>query len=392
LSRTAAATPVIEGLREDFVQAFGESPRIFRAPGRVNLIGEHTDYNDGFVMPIAIDLSTWVGVSRRNDRTVMMRTQNYPGLVELRLDEIGHGPTGLWSDYVRGMTSVLERRGQRLCGAHMLIVGKVPIGAGLSSSAAIEIATGYALLSISGLDIDRVQLALAAQEAEHAYAGTRCGIMDQFIACNGKAGHALLLDTRSLQFHLLPMPKKAQVVICNTMVKHRLASGEYNVRRAQCEAGVKYLAPSRPGLKALRDVSLDELEKSSTRMPVEIFRRCRHVISENARVLQSAEALRNSNYESFGVLMNESHASLRDDYEVSCAELDLMVDLASKLPGVYGARMTGGGFGGCTVNLVGADETEHFQAEISRRYEAATGVRPEVYISNASEGVAEVVA
>jgi galactokinase len=384
------ARPQIERLRTDFAKFYGESPRIFRAPGRVNLIGEHTDYNDGFVMPAAIDFATWVAISARTDRRLVMRTENYPDAAEFDLDDIRPGHTGHWSDYVRGIAAVLEQRGNRLRGANVLILGEVPIGAGLSSSAAIEVASGYALLSIFGMSVDRVQLALAAQRAEHEYAGTRCGIMDQFISCNGKTGHALMLDTRSLRFELLPMPANARVVICNTMVKHYLAGGEYNTRREQCEAGVKHLARSLPGIKALRDVSIDDLEKFGADLPSVIFRRCKHVITENDRVQRAADALRRHDCSAFGALMYASHGSLRDDYAVSCSELDIMVELASKLPGIYGARMTGGGFGGCTVNLVAVDEAEAFRTEIAERYEAATGKQPEIYISAASEGAEEV--
>jgi galactokinase len=341
-------------------------------------------------MPAAIDFATWVAISPRNDRRLVMRTENYPDTAEFDLDHIQPGHTGHWSDYVRGIAAVLEQRGNRLRGANILILGEVPIGAGLSSSAAIEVASGYALLSIFGMSVDRVQLALAAQRAEHEYAGTRCGIMDQFVSCNGKAGHALMLDTRSLQFELLPMPENASVVICNTMVKHYLAGGEYNVRREQCEAGVKQLARSLPGIKALRDVSIRDLEKFGADLPEVIFRRCKHVITENDRVQQAADALRKHDCEAFGTLMYASHRSLRDDYEVSCSELDIMVDLASKLPGVYGARMTGGGFGGCTVNLVASEQAQSFRDEIGRQYQAATGKQPEIYISTASEGAEEI--
>ena len=384
------ARPQIERLRTDFAKFYGESPRIFRAPGRVNLIGEHTDYNDGFVMPAAIDFATWVAISARTDRRLVMRTENYPDAAEFDLDDIRPGHTGHWSDYVRGIAAVLEQRGNRLRGANVLILGEVPIGAGLSSSAAIEVASGYALLSIFGMSVDRVQLALAAQRAEHEYAGTRCGIMDQFISCNGKAGHALMLDTRNLRFELLPMPANARVVICNTMVKHYLAGGEYNTRREQCEAGVQHLVRSLPGIKALRDVTIDDLEKFGADLPEVIFRRCKHVITENDRVQQAAQALRHHDCSAFGALMYASHESLRHDYEVSCSELDIMVEIASKLPGIYGARMTGGGFGGCTVNLVAVDHAEAFRAAIAVRYEAATGQKPEIYISTASEGAEEV--
>jgi galactokinase len=377
-------------LREEFARHFSGTPRIFRAPGRVNLIGEHTDYNDGFVMPAAIDSSTWIAIASRTDRKLTLRSANFPDAAEFDLDNIQPGPTGHWSDFVRGVPAILEKRGHKLGGANVLIYGEVPIGAGLSSSAAIEVASGYAFLTVFGSSVDRSQLALAAQEAEHVFGGTRCGIMDQFISANGRAGHALMLDTRSLKYELLPMPPNASVVICNTMVKHNLAEGEYNRRREECEAGVKHLAKSLPHIKALRDVSLAELEKHGRDLPEVIFRRCRHVITENHRVLTAASALRRNDCATFGKLMYESHRSLRDDYEVSCRELDIMVELAAKLPGIHGARMTGGGFGGSTVNLVDASQAESFRTKIAKQYESAVGKKPEIYISQASEGAQEV--
>jgi galactokinase len=275
-------------------------------------------------------------------------------------------------------------------GADVLVHGEVPMGAGLSSSAAIEVATGFAALRSVSAPVDRKQLALLCQRAENRFVGTQSGIMDQFISCHGKQGHALMLDCRSLEYRLLPIPDSARVVICNTMVKHELSGGEYNQRRAECEQGVKLLSASLPGIRALRDVSVAQFEPLASSLPEVIRRRCRHVISEDERVEQAAEALESGDLTRFGVLMGESHRSLRDDYEVSCRELDIMVELANKLPGVYGARMTGGGFGGCTVNLVEASATEAFVTAIAQSYEQATGVKPEIYVSEAAEGACEV--
>ena len=364
--------------------------RVFRAPGRVNLIGEHTDYNDGFVMPVAINFSTWVAVAPRADRTLSVFSENFQEEVSFDLDDPAPQPRRHWSDYVRGVAWALEQSGYRLRGAQLQIRGDVPIGAGLSSSASIEVATAFALLSHSGFEVQRVELARLCQRAENDFVGMRCGIMDQFISCQGEKGKALLLDCRSLEYRLLPLPENVRLVICNTMVKHELAAGEYNKRRAECEEGVRHLAQRLNDVSALRDVTMSQLESAGQDLPEVIYRRCRHVISENGRVLQAQDALLKGDLLEFGRLMNESHSSLRDDYEVSCKELDLMVELANECQGVIGARMTGGGFGGCTVNLVADESTEEFERQIKSNYKATIGINPEVYVCHAAEGVKEI--
>jgi len=361
---------------------------MFRAPGRVNLIGEHTDYNDGFVLPAAIGFSTWVTSAPRDDRTVSVFAESFSEQIEFDLDEQSPHPKGHWSDYVRGVAVTLERAGHRLRGAELQIRSEVPIGSGLSSSAALEVATGYALLLNSGLTVDLKELAKECQRAEDEFVGVRCGIMDQFIACHGRAGKALLLDCRSLEYKLLPLPD-ALIAVCNTKVQHSLATGEYNARRMECEAAVRHFAKSRPNVKALRDVTESDLELYGGDLPEVIFRRSRHVITENARVLAAGTALEQGDVVAFGELMNSSHRSLRDDYEVSCKELDVMVELAQAVPGVYGARMTGGGFGGSTVNLIASENVDEFKETVVRGYETATGLTPEIYICNAAEGVGE---
>jgi len=377
-------------LRDTFTRLYGGSPRIFRAPGRVNLIGEHTDYSDGFVMPAAIGFYTYVAVGPRNDRKLSVHSINFGDAKQFDLQHISEGPTGHWSDYVRGVASVLQSKGGPLPGANLLIQGDVPVGAGLSSSAAIEVASALALLDNSGVALDRLEVALACQQAEHVYAGTNCGIMDQFISCFGQANHALRLDCRSLVHQSLEIDSKVRIVICNTKVKHELASGEYNLRRSECEAGVRYLKRHLPEIRALRDVDLEELNRWGTGMPEETYRRCRHVVTENERVQAATEALESADLHRFGELMAESQRSLRDDFEVSCKELDLMVKLAESSRGVYGARLTGGGFGGSTVNLVRADAAKKFKQTIEREYQHATGVRPDVYVCCAAEGAGEV--
>jgi galactokinase len=284
------------------------------------------------------------------------------------------------------VAAALQQAGNKLSGANLFIHGEVPLGAGLSSSASLEVSTALALMSLSTIALPRLDLAELCQAAEHEYVGTRCGIMDQFVASFSAAGHALLLDCRSLQYQLLPVPQDLRLVVCNSMVRHELASGEYNLRRFDCESGVRGLQSFLPAVRALRDVGIADLERYRPTLSETIYRRCRHVITENERVLAAARALRSQDADELGDLMYRSHASLRDDYEVSCKELDLLVDLASSKPGVYGARMTGGGFGGCTVNLVRTDCSAAFQAEIAQEYAEKTGITPEIYVCEAAQG------
>lgn len=388
MTKTVASATL--DLRKQFEDVYGGTARLFRAPGRVNLIGEHTDYNDGFVMPAAIQYDVWVAVGGHAGRTVSVRSCNFPDVVEINLDADEPKKKNHWSDYVTGVALALERTGHRLRGADLLIRGDVPIGSGLSSSAAIEIASAMALLAASDKCMDFVSLAKLCQRAENEFVGARVGIMDQFVSCCGRAGQALMLDCRSLEYRLLPLPAGVSLVICNTMVKHSLASGEYNARRAECEQGLRLLSRFLPDIRSLRDVSASELELYAEKLPNLIYRRCRHVVGENARVQKAASALNDGDLELFGRLMGESHRSLRDDYEVSCDELNLMVDLAAKAKGVYGCRMTGGGFGGCTINLVRDSAVPTLQREVTDSYRQATGLAPQIFVSAAADGAGEV--
>jgi len=295
-----------------------------------------------------------------------------------------------WANYSLGVAWALERAGKRLNGANILIAGEIPLGAGLSSSAAIEVATGAALLRENGSEIDRLELARLCQQAENEFAGARCGIMDQFVACHGQASHALLLDCRSLAYELVKLPLGIEIVICNTMVKHELGSSEYNSRRAECEEGVAKLQKVLPGIRALRDVSVAQLEAHRGLLAEKVFARCRHVISENARVQDAVQALKRGDLKALGPLMKDSHRSLREDYEVSCNELDIMTEIAGAQPGIVGCRMTGGGFGGCTVNLVENFAVEAFQRNVAAQYQVRTGIQPEIYVSRAAGGVQRV--
>ena len=382
----------IERLARKFDELWaGGKPRFFRAPGRVNLIGEHTDYNDGFVLPIALNYHTTVAAGSRDDNIITVYSVNYDESQEFDFDEAPRKQTGEWINYVEGVGRVLRDEGYKIGGANLIIGSDVPVGAGLSSSAAIEIAVGLALTSVSGVRVERLPLALAGQRAEHEYVGTKSGIMDQFVVARGRAEHALLIDCRALQAEeILLKLDDTDLVVCNSGVKHALASSEYNTRRAECEKGVELLREYLPQIKALRDVELADFERFKSFLPDVIRRRCRHVITENARTLEAARAFKGGDVELAGKLMSQSHASLRDDYEVSCDELDALVAIAENYDGVRGARMTGGGFGGCTINLVRRGQSERFAKHIGEEYERETGRRAEIFRVEACDGAAEI--
>ena len=381
----------LENLRQIFTDLYGQTPRMFSAAGRVNLIGEHTDYNEGFVLPMAIDRHTFVAAARRSDRKLRLRTLGLDEEIVVSLDE-ERAPRRPWVAYLEGMARVLhDDYGVQLGGSDMIISSDVPMGAGLSSSAALEIAAGMAFLRLSNSKITSTQLALAAQRVEHLYAGTKCGIMDQLASVFGQKDHALLIDCRSLEITpiKLNLPHHA-IVVCNTKVKHELANSAYNERRAECELAVSMLREKLPHILALRDVTMTDFEQHKNSLPEPIRRRCRHVVSENGRTQGAALALDDRNAEAFGNLMRQSHESLRDDFEVSCAELDTMVEVAMSHDGVSGARMTGGGFGGCTVNLVRRDLVDSFREFVGDTYKRETGITPEIYLVEADGGAYEV--
>jgi len=380
----------LDKLTAAFQKLYKGQPRIYRAPGRVNLIGEHTDYNEGFVMPAAINFSTFVAITKRDDSVVRIHSDIFKEEAEIDLEKNPARRRKHWSDYPLGVAVKLKEAGYDITGANLFIHGEVPLGSGLSSSAAIEVSTGLALLNISGVKIDRLELAKICQKAENEFVGARTGLMDQFIACFGKADHAVMLDCRSLESRSLPVPDDVKLVVCNTMVKHELASSEYNARREQCEEGVRILSQHLPEVHSLRDVTPNDVERFRAELGEVVFKRCLHVTTENDRVLKAADALRDRDLKTFGKLMYESHQSLRDDYEVSCKELDVMVDLAKPIKGVFGARMTGGGFGGCTINLVSIEAVDEFTQTIQNSYAQATGKYPEVYICSAADGAERV--
>jgi galactokinase len=384
----------LEQLVKEFEERFASTPRFFRAPGRVNLIGEHTDYNDGFVMPFAIDRTAVVAGSARDDTRINAFARDLDEAATIDLSDPPIFRRGSWIDLVEGIARCsAERFGVSLKGADIIITSTVPIGAGLSSSAAIEMAVGYALLSLNNIPIGKRELAFAGQETEHRFIGTRSGIMDQFASVFGTKGNAMLLDCRSLEIEYVPVTDdEVTIAVIDTKVKHNLASSEYNTRRAECETGVEILQEQIAAITSLRDVTPETLNKYGDLLPDKIRRRCRHVVSENTRTEAAAGAFRQNDFIKAGKLMKESHRSLRDDYEVSCAELDFLVDTAVSLEGVYGARMTGGGFGGCTVNLLKKAVVENLKENCVKSYSEKFGWDPDFYIFHPAEGASEVTA
>ena len=374
-------------LADAFRREYGAEPRLYRAPGRVNVIGEHTDYNDGFVLPAALELATYVAIAPRPDRRLRVGSLLMEETLEFDLDEKNAAPRKDWSDYVRGVAIMLAGAGHRLTGADMMLWSDVPVGGGLSSSAALEVSVGYALLDAARIPVDLTALALTGQRAENEFVGMRCGIMDQFIACHGATGQALLLDCRSLEWRLVPIDPKARLVICNSMVRHSHAAGEYNDRRRDCEEAVRLLSEPLPGIRALRDVSVEQLEQHRALLPPVVYRRARHIVTENDRTVRAADALETGDLALAGRLMAESHVSMRDDFEITCREIDIMADIASAMPGVFGARMTGGGFGGCTISLVEAAAVDGFTDKVAKAYRAATGLDPTIFTCSPGAGV-----
>ncbi len=352
-----------------------------RAPGRVNLIGEHTDYNEGFVLPMAIDRDVTIVGAPRHDRMVRLYSADFDQTATFSLDAIAPDPATPWSNYMRGVALMLQNDGLALRGFDGVVSGDVPIASGLSSSAATEMATVMAFCAASGESIDGVRAAQLAQRAENQFVGVKCGIMDQFISALGKAGHALLIDCRSLDYALAPLPAGVTVLVVDTTAPRTLAGSAYNQRRRECEEGARLL-----GARSLRDVSAQDFERRRDTLPDLIARRCAHVIHENQRVLDAVAALRRNDLPAFGALMNQSHDSLRDLYEVSSAELDAVVDIARGAPGVHGARMTGAGFGGCAIALVDHDAVAALSARIATEYPRRTGRMPNIYPCSASNG------
>lgn len=385
----------INKLKKIFKQRYddtGLKKGVFSAPGRVNLIGEHTDYNDGFVLPMAIDKKITMVAQLRPDKKVVAYDINFEPEVSFSLDDLKKAEENTWINYLMGVAGEIQKRGHKLQGMNIVMEGNVPLSSGLSSSAALEVVTGITFENLNSLEIDPVEMAVLCQSAENNFVGVNCGIMDQYISRLGKRGQALMIDCRSNQYQLIPFENEDyRIVICNTNVQRELVDSAYNQRRDECNQAVEFFAEKLDhNIKALRDVSIEEFEKYALELPEVVARRAKHVITENNRVLESVEALRKDDFQMFGDLMVASHKSLKEDYEVTSKELDLLVELALKQKGCLGSRMTGAGFGGCTVSLVKKDGIAEFKENISESYFKETGIETDIYVSFPAAG-AEVL-
>lgn len=368
-------------VKEEFERRFDAKPTaVVRAPGRVNLIGEHTDYNDGFVMPMAIERAVWIALRPRDDDYAVVYSVDFDEVAEFSLIEMIHRHSP-WAEYVKGVAWSMQEAGFVLKGFDGVIAGDVPVGAGLSSSAAVELAAARAFASVSGITWDAPEMAKISQRAENQWVGVKCGIMDQMISAAGVAGHALMIDCRWLSLEPVPLPPNTAIVILDTSTRRELADSSYNERREQCETAAKFL-----NVPALRDATLDQLEAVKELLEDVVYRRARHVISENARVLAAADAMRQGDAVTMGQLMNASHVSMRDDFEISSPALNAMVECAQAHEACYGARMTGGGFAGCAVALVHLDAVENFVEATTSCYEGRTGLKPAIYVSQPTAG------
>jgi galactokinase len=367
-------------------QRFGQVGRVYAAPARVNLIGEHTDYTGGFVMPMAIDFKTIAIVSPRQDGRAVFYSANYEEEAVFDDARLQRAPRRHWSDYPAGVLWSLQQEGIFPRGFNVSLAGDIPLGAGLSSSASVEVATAMALLNLSEVKLPLERVAPLCRRAENEYVGAKSGIMDQFAVAGCVAHRAMLLDTRVLKYEQLPLPDEVSVVICNSMVKHAVATGEYGDRSNEVMAGQAVLQRERPAVAMLRDATLEDLEACRSLMPLASYKRCRHIITENARVLKAREALLQGDMNRFGALLAEAHASVRDDFEASCTEVDVLVEIANQQEECFGSRVTGGGFGGCTVNVVREGEAERFVAAVRAEYLAKTGIAADCFVCTPSDG------
>lgn len=375
-----------EKVLQDFKRNFEGEPIIVRSPGRVNIIGEHTDYNNGFVLPAAIDKAIYVAVSARSDEQIKLYSGEFDKSFETSLSKLKPTKEG-WPNYILGVADQLIKRGYGIRGFNLAIDGDVPIGSGLSSSAAVECATAFALNEIFKLNISKKDLAFIGQKAEHTFAGVMCGIMDQFASVFGKKDHVIKLDCQSLDYEYVPLELKGyKILLLNTNVKHSLGSSEYNTRRAQCEQGVAWVKEHHPEVNSLRDVSMDMLHKYVEPKDVLIFQRCKYVVEEKERLLTGCEDLKKGDLQSLGKKMFQTHDGLSKEYEVSCKELDFLVDAVRNNPDVVGARMMGGGFGGCTINIVKEEAIDGLVKTIGESYQKNMGKELSAYIAQVEDG------
>jgi galactokinase len=379
---------MIKKITSIFLEKFAEQPTIFRSPGRINILGEHTDYNEGFVLPAAIDKNIYVAISKRTDNQINLFAGDFNESFTTSTEDIK--PASIqWPNYILGVVDQLQKQGHPIAGFNLVLDGDIPVGAGLSSSAAVECAVIYALNQIFELGLSRMQMVPLAQKAEHVFAGVNCGIMDQFASMFGKKDHVIKLDCRSLQYEYVPIKLEGyKIILFNTNVKHNLASSEYNTRRKQCEEGVLIIAQNHPTINSLRDINMDMLKDYVEPVDPLIFKRCKYVVQENERLLGACENLKQGDIKALGLKMYQTHHGLRYDYEVSCKELDFLVDHVKTNAAVAGARMMGGGFGGCTINLVKDEAVEKLVADTSLAYNEAMGLSLTAYhvaIENGTE-------
>lgn len=381
----------IQQIEEEFENRFGQNYKLIESPGRVNLIGEHTDYNDGFVLPAAVDKGIYLAINVNGTNKCRFYAVDKKEAFETDIsDDIERSDLG-WPNYLLGVVDQLKKHGYDVGGFDCVFGGNVPIGAGMSSSAALEGGVLFGLAELNGWDIPPVEMATIAQKAENEFVGVQCGIMDQFASLNGKEGYALKLDCRSLDYEYFPFNRDdIKIVLCDTQIRRELASSEYNVRRQQCEQGVETLQQWDPEIKSLRDVELSLLLQHEKEIDSTIFKRCKYVVEENKRVIQACDDLHQGDFHSFGQRMYQSHVGLQLEYEVSCKELDILVDIARSLNGVFGARMMGGGFGGCTINLVKEEHVNAFTDQIKEQYNDQTGEEIKVYKTKVSSGTHEI--
>jgi galactokinase len=377
---------ILKSVEENFIKRFNEKPLLVRSPGRVNIIGEHTDYNNGFVLPAAIDKAIYIGISPRNDQDIKLYSAEFDDVFETSLGDMKPAEKH-WPNYIMGVADQLIKRGYNIKGFNLVIDGDVPIGSGLSSSAAVECATAFALQKIFSLDIAKLDLALISQKAEHEFAGVMCGIMDQFASVFGKKDHVIKLDCRSLDYEYLPLKLEGFcILLLNTNVKHSLASSEYNTRRSQCEQGVAIVKETFPEVESLRDVNMEMLDQCVKGRDELVYRRCKYVVEEKDRLLSACEDLKHGQVEELGKKMFQTHDGLSKEYEVSCAELDFLVDSVRSNPDILGARMMGGGFGGCTINLVKEEAVEKLITELSISYKQKMKKELSAYVAQIEEG------
>jgi galactokinase len=376
----------ISKLKEKFQSLFNSEPLLVRSPGRVNIIGEHTDYNEGFVLPAAIDKAIYLAIGKREDQVISLYAQDYQQSHEVDLSAVT--PTDKhWPNYILGIADQLQKKGYSISGFNLVIDGDVPLGAGLSSSAAVECATVYALNDLFELGIEKIEMVKMAQLAEQTFAKVMVGIMDQFASMFGKKGHAIKLDCRSLEYEYVPLVLKGiKILLLNTNVKHSLASSEYNTRRAQCEEGVALVKEKHPEVNSLRDVTMEMLQTLVAPKDEIIFKRCKYVVEENIRLLEGCEDLKKGHIDALGKKMFLTHEGLSKEYEVSCKELDFLVDHVKNNPAVLGARMMGGGFGGCTINLVKEEAIDELVKKISKDYQQAMNLELSAYIAGIEDG------